>query len=86
MRGVDLLVHEVAAPESFSRAGSPAERTAQIVAHHTTPEQAGQVFARTKPRLSVYSHAWLPGVNEQDLVPPTCKHYFTRDRRKLGRT
>lgn len=28
-----------------------------ILAKHTTPEQAGELFARVKPRLAVYSHA-----------------------------
>lgn len=74
-QGVDLLVHEVAVPESFGRAGFPAERAARIVAHHVTPEQAGLVFSRTKPRLAVYSHVCLPGATEQDLVLPTRKNY-----------
>lgn len=74
-QGVDLLVHEVAVTESFLRAGHPAARAARIVAHHTTPEQAGLVFARTKPRLAVYSHVCLPDATEQDLVPPTRRHY-----------
>jgi len=30
---------------------------AGILAKHTTPEQAGAVFARVKPRLAVYTHA-----------------------------
>lgn len=74
-QGVDLLVHEVATPESFLRAGFPADRAAQIVAHHVTPEEAGLVFSRTRPRLAVYSHVCLPGVTEQDLVPPTRRNY-----------
>jgi len=44
-------------------------------AHHVTPEQAGEVFARTKPRLAVYSHIVQPIASEQDLVPPTRKTY-----------
>jgi len=28
-----------------------------ILAKHTTPEQAGEVFSRVKPRLAVYAHA-----------------------------
>ena len=40
-----------------------------------TPEQAGEVFARTKPRLAVYSHIVQPIASEQDLVPPTRKTY-----------
>jgi ribonuclease BN (tRNA processing enzyme) len=54
-QGVDLLVHEVASPETFQRAGTPPERAKSVVAHHVTPEQAGDVFSRTKPKLAVYS-------------------------------
>ncbi len=74
-RGVDLLVHEVFAPETLQRAGVPPERAKNIVAYHTTPEQAGQVFARAKPKLAVYSHICLPTATDQDLLPPTRKTY-----------
>jgi len=74
-QGVDLLVHEVASPESFQRAGVRPERTNSIIAHHVTPEQAGEVFARTKPRLAVYSHIVQPDASEQDLIPATRKNY-----------
>ena len=74
-QGVDLLVHEVASPETFQRAGSPPERAKSVVAHHVTPEQAGEVFSRTQPKLAVYSHIVLPTATEQDLIPPTRKTY-----------
>jgi ribonuclease Z len=74
-RGVDLLIHEVASPESFQRAGVPAARTASVLAHHTTPEQAGEIFTRAKPKLAVYSHIVLPSATQQDLLPPTQKKY-----------
>ena len=74
-QGVDLLVHEVASPETFQRAGTPPERAKSVVAHHVNPEQAGEVFSRTKPRLAVYSHIVLPTATEQDLIPPTRKTY-----------
>lgn len=74
-QGVDLLVHEVASPETFQRAGAPPERAKSIVAHHVTPEQAGEVFSRTKPKLAVYSHIVLPTATEQDLIPSTRKTY-----------
>ena len=74
-QGVDLLIHEVAAPETFQRAGTPLERAKSVVAHHVTPEQAGEVFSRTKPKLAVYSHIVLPTATEQDLIPPTRKTY-----------
>jgi ribonuclease Z len=73
--GVDLLVHEVVAPETLRRAGAPAERARAVIDHHVTPEQAGQVFSRVKPRLAVYSHIVLPNATEQDLVPATRTTY-----------
>src|SRR5690349_6860887 len=54
-QGVDVLIHEVAAPETFQRAGATPERTKTVIAHHVNPEQAGEVFSRTKPKLAVYS-------------------------------
>jgi ribonuclease Z len=74
-QNVDLLIHEVASPETFQRSGVPSDRMTSIVAHHVTPEQAGEVFARTKPKLAVYSHIVLPNATEQDLIPPTRKTY-----------
>jgi ribonuclease Z len=73
--GVDLLVHEVAAPETYRRAGESPERAKTIIAHHTTAEQAGVVFSRVKPRLAVFSHIGRPSATEQDLIPPTRKTY-----------
>lgn len=73
--GVDVLVHEGASPESFQRAGVRPERAKSVIAHHVTPEQAGEVFAKTKPRLAVYSHIVQPDAGEQDLIPPTRKNY-----------
>jgi len=46
-QGVDVLVHEVA----------DAETNREAARRHTTPEQAGELFTRVKPRLAVYSHA-----------------------------
>ena len=55
--GVDVLVHEVEdAVAGRARSSDPA-RTEAVIAIHTTPEQAGEVFSRVKPRLAVYSHA-----------------------------
>jgi len=74
-QGVDLLVHEVIAPDAIERAGTPPERAKTIASQHVTPEQAGEVFSRTMPRLAVYSHIILPTANEQDVVPQTRKTY-----------
>jgi ribonuclease Z len=74
-KGADLLVHEVVSPESLKRAEYGEERSKIIIAHHTTPEQAGELFSRVKPKLAVYSHIVLPSATEQNLIPPTRKTY-----------
>lgn len=53
-RGADVLIHEVVDPDVI-RARTPDAEA--IIAHHTTPEEAGEIFTRVKPRLAVYSHA-----------------------------
>ena len=75
-QNVDLLVHEVVSPESYARAGISPERAKSRIEHHVTPEQAGEVFAATKPRLAVYSHIGPPSASAQDLIPPTRKTYL----------
>jgi len=73
--GTDVLIHEVIDPEAF-RSKNPSvnpERAQRVAAHHTTPEQAGTVFARVKPKLAVYSHI-VPG-DTTDLIPLTRKTY-----------
>jgi len=74
-QSVDVLVHEVFAPATLQPAGVPAARAKSIVDYHTTPEQAGEVFARLKPKLAVYSHICMPSATEEDLVPGTRKTY-----------
>jgi ribonuclease Z len=77
-KGVDLLVHEVAAPASMARAGIAPDRVKTVVAHHVTPRQAGEVFARTRPRLAVYSHIVDPTAEARDLLPETREAYDGR--------
>jgi ribonuclease Z len=55
--GVDVLIHEAVDPVANRAASTNPVMTERIIAHHTTAEQAGQVFARVKPRLAVLSHA-----------------------------
>jgi ribonuclease Z len=74
-QGVDLLVHEVFVPATLERAGVPPERAKSIVDYHVTPEQAGNVFTRVKPRLAVYSHICMPTALEEDLLAPTRTTY-----------
>jgi ribonuclease Z len=75
--GVDVLVHEVIAPKvEWTRAKvKDPERIQKIIDHHTTPEDAGRVFARVKPRLAVYSHIVPSPAGGQDLTGPTRKTY-----------
>lgn len=58
-RGTDVLIHEVIDPAALrNRPDRPsADVIDAIIAHHTTPEQAGVIFGRVAPRLAVYSHA-----------------------------
>ena len=77
-RGTDLLIHEVIAPdaERFGAAFSfSKEQRERVIAHHTTPEQAGIIFSRVKPKLAVYSHIVPSFVTAADLVAPTRKTY-----------
>lgn len=74
-KGTDLLIHEVVSLESLKLAGYAEERMKVIVDHHTTPEQAGEIFSRVKPKLAVYYHIVLPSAAEQELIPPTRKTY-----------
>ena len=76
-KGCDVLVHEVVAPEVERRASvmrDPAV-TQRIIDHHTTPEDAGRVFAAVKPRLAVYSHIVPSVTTAKDLEGPTRKTY-----------
>ncbi len=73
-QGVDLLVHEVAAATPQEYAASPLSRS--VLAHHTTPIQAAEVFSRTRPKLAAYSHIVLrPGMPASELLPLTRAGY-----------
>ncbi|MDT4740306.1 MBL fold metallo-hydrolase [Bradyrhizobium sp. WYCCWR 12699] len=51
--GADLLVHEVAMarPELLSEV-----YIRRILNHHTSPQEAGRVFAKTKPKMAAFTH------------------------------
>ncbi|MGE0559970.1 MAG: MBL fold metallo-hydrolase [Burkholderiales bacterium] len=77
-KGVDLLIHQVAAaaPDLLKL---PVFKV--IMAHHTSPEEAGQVFSRTSPKLAVYYHFVLlgtpkiPALTERDVINQTRRTY-----------
>lgn len=73
-QGVDVLIHEgIDADAIRARPTYSANRQAMeaAIAHHTTSEQAGEVFSRVKPRLAVYSHA----PNSEGLLTKTRRTY-----------
>lgn len=65
--GADLLIHEVgsALPELMA-ASVPVQR---IIAHHTTPREAGMVFSQAKPKMAVYAHIVL--LSSEKIPEPT---------------
>lgn len=72
-RGVDVLIHETQVP---SPGDSPEARLANVsLTVHTTPEQAGRIFARSRPRLAVYSHIIPPGTTAEQLTAATRPYY-----------
>ena len=76
--GVDVLIHEVCVvrPELMSNIS-----VQLVVAHHTTPQEAGKVFTLAKPKLAVYTHLVfltndrLPQPTVDDLVAATRQTY-----------
>lgn len=76
--GVDLLVHEVCAarPEIENDKVMRA-----IIAHHTSPADAGRVFSAARPKLAVFSHIVLlaepkvPAPTVDDIVRQTRETY-----------
>jgi ribonuclease Z len=76
--GADLLIHEVAIARPELMTEAYIER---IMAHHTTAREAGIVFARTRPKLAVYTHLVflaskeVPPATVADLVAETRQTY-----------
>ncbi len=76
--GADLLVHEVAIAKPELMAEDYIQR---IVAHHTTPREAGMVFTQTKPKLAAYTHLVflssdrIAAASVDDLIAQTRETY-----------
>jgi ribonuclease Z len=77
--GADLLVHEVASarPELMNEL-----YIQRIIAHHSTPREAGRVFAQTKPKLAAFTHIVLLGSERID--PPTIHDIVAETRQTYG--
>jgi ribonuclease Z len=56
-KGVDVLIHEAVDEVSLRKLAPSQQLFDAIVAHHTTPEQAADIFRRVAPRLALFSHA-----------------------------
>jgi len=74
-QGADVLIHEVLDLDAYRQADQiyTPEQIQKVIAHHTTAEQAGVVFARVKPRLAVYSH--IVPIEAPNLLAATRKNY-----------
>ena len=76
--GADLLIHEVAAVRPELLAEPAVQR---VMAHHSSPQQAGRVFRLARPRLAVYTHLVLldrpgvPALSVDELVRQTRESY-----------
>jgi len=51
---------------------------ARIIGHHTTPREAGRVFAQTKPKLAAFTHIVLVG--SERIPPPTIDDVLAETR------
>jgi ribonuclease Z len=73
--GSDLLIHEVgsARPELMSNVF-----VQRIIDHHTTPREAGTVFAKAQPKLAVYTHIVL--LSSEKIAEPTLEDVVAETR------
>ncbi len=75
-KGADLIVHEVVLASDELLASS--EQFRRIAAHHTTPEEAGIVFAEVAPKLAVYTHIIM--LNSRTIPEAPLHSLITRTR------
>jgi ribonuclease Z len=77
--GADLLIHEVTMVPEKLLADYPVYRA--IIDHHISPEDAGKLFAKTKPKLAVYTHLVLSGLPAKGIPFPTHEELLTATRK-----
>jgi ribonuclease Z len=75
--GADLLIHEVGAAKPELLDAQPQLR--RIFAHHTSPREAGKVFAQTLPKIAVYTHLVLLG---SETIPPVTLEELVAETRQ----
>ena len=72
------MIHEVCIARAELLSNAYVQR---VIAHHTSPREAGQVFSLAKPKLAVYSHivflggSAVPPATVDDLVAGTRESY-----------
>ena len=71
-RGADLIIHEVMGVND-KLLKDPLIKG--VLSAHTTPEQAGSLFADAKPKMAVFTHIILFGMSEKQLETATRKTY-----------
>jgi len=71
-QGADLIIHEVMAVDD-NQLKNPLIKAA--LTEHTTPEQAGILFAKAKPKMAVFTHIILMGVSADAIEKKTRKTY-----------
>lgn len=76
--GADVIIHEVAAAREQLSQNSPLVN--QILGFHTSPEDAGRIFEKVKPKLAVYSHIVLL-TSDPSIAAPTKKDLIGRTQK-----
>lgn len=71
----DVLIHEVCIAPSELLENLFVQR---VIAHHTSPREAGQVFAQAKPKMAAYTHLVL--IASDKIPPPTIENIFAETR------
>ena len=73
--GADLLIHEVAMARRELMQIPAVQR---IIAHHTTPKEAGIVFTKAKPKLAAHTHIVL--LSNEQVSEPTVDDLIAETR------
>src|SRR5699024_10641098 len=66
-KNADLLLHEVAYISPALIAKKPIYEA--VANHHTTPEQAGRIFAMAEPKLAAFTHVIVRRIGQELDLP-----------------
>ena len=77
--GADVLIHEVCVAPPALLENLFVQR---VIAHHTSPREAGQVFAQAKPKMAAYTHLVL--IASDKVPPPTVESIVAETRQTYG--